>query len=403
MKRYFKPVARDASFKRLCSATDDNNRVVQDAPQAVGPLGGDSLTLSSPEGLENEGQGLTENPGPQNPEPGCGPESGAGAAKEGFCQPKIENERLGSRDPCRFMSWNANSFLIRMKNNQEEFVAFVKKFDPDVITRALSNPPLSEYQAWWSLADSKYGGTALLVKRSCPPQRVSFCLDPDATSDAAPALGIGLLGGQRGRGPPHEPEGRAILAEFAHLRVLNTYAPNNGWRDGPQAFGRRRAWDARALAFVERQLSGKPLVWCGDLNCSHTDADDFGQPGFTPNERKRFSLMLQRLLHSPPGAPHHHHRDRQQLQGAGGAGNECGNGGGGEDPDAGFTWSGHPVGKFRGKRMRIDYFLVSQSLAGRVLRCEHGGRGTELEGYLGSDHCPVTLQLRKQADGTRAL
>lgn len=63
----------------------------------------------------------------------------------------------------------------------------------------------------------------------------------------------------------HEADGRVILAEFETCRVLNTYSPNNGWKDGENAFQRRRKWDKRLLDFVS-QSSDKPLIWCGDLN-----------------------------------------------------------------------------------------------------------------------------------------
>ncbi|XLS85408.1 hypothetical protein HN51_035574, partial [Arachis hypogaea] len=63
----------------------------------------------------------------------------------------------------------------------------------------------------------------------------------------------------------HEPDGRVILVEFETLRLLNTYAPNNGWKEEPNSFQRRRKWDKRILEFVT-QNSDKPLIWCGDLN-----------------------------------------------------------------------------------------------------------------------------------------
>ncbi|KAG5019634.1 hypothetical protein JHK82_015556 [Glycine max] len=43
--------------------------------------------------------------------------------------------------------------------------------------------------------------------------------------------------------------------------------------------------------------------------------------------------------------------------------------------------------------MRIDYFLVSETLKERIVACEMHGHGIELEGFYGSDHCPVTLEL----------
>ena len=63
----------------------------------------------------------------------------------------------------------------------------------------------------------------------------------------------------------HEPDGRVILAEFETVRILNTYAPNNGWKEEENSFQRRRKWDKRILEFVV-QSSDKLLIWCGDLN-----------------------------------------------------------------------------------------------------------------------------------------
>ncbi|KAJ6760834.1 AP ENDONUCLEASE [Salix purpurea] len=189
----------------------------------------------------------------------------------------------------------------------------------------------------------------------------------------------------------HEPDGRVILAEFETFRLLNTYAPNNGWKEEENSFQRRRKWDKRMLEVVV-QLSDKPLIWCGDLNVSHEEIDvshpeffsaakvngyvppnkeDCGQPGFTLSERKRFGAILKegKLI----DAYRFLHKER--------------------DMERGFSWSGNPIGKYRGKRMRIDYFIVSEKLKDRVIQCEMHGHGIELEGFYGSDHCPVSLEL----------
>lgn len=63
----------------------------------------------------------------------------------------------------------------------------------------------------------------------------------------------------------HEPDGRIILAEFENFRLLNTYSPNNGWKEEENSFQRRRKWDKRILEFAS-QPSDKALIWCGDLN-----------------------------------------------------------------------------------------------------------------------------------------
>lgn len=37
------------------------------------------------------------------------------------------------KEPLKFLTWNANSFLLRVKNDWPEFTNFVTSFDPDVI------------------------------------------------------------------------------------------------------------------------------------------------------------------------------------------------------------------------------------------------------------------------------
>ncbi|KAJ0049110.1 hypothetical protein Pint_15611 [Pistacia integerrima] len=387
--------------------------------------------------------------------------------KDGENNCETSQEENKKEEPLKFVTWNANSLLLRAKNNWPEFSKFVTNFDPDVIAiqcdcvmrhaclmfgsfgatglsylftsgavacdfvavfeaetgtevrmpaagskdspknpgelkddtkpsreekqiliRALSSPPFGNYQIWWSLADSKYAGTALLVKKCFQPKIVSFSLDKAASK--------------------HEPDGRVILAEFENFRLLNTYAPNNGWKEEENSFQRRRKWDKRMLEFVT-QHSEKPLIWCGDLNVSHEEIDvshpeffsaaklngyippnkeDCGQPGFTLSERKRFGAVLKEYVNlshekmctmvMAPYAYRFLHKEK--------------------DMDCGFSWSGHPIGKwfsfrYRGKRMRIDYFIVSEELKNRIVACEMHGQGIELEGFYGSDHCPVSLEL----------
>ena len=57
--------------------------------------------------------------------------------KPSLSQPeKEEDVSLSNEDkgePSKFMTWNANSFLLRVKNNWPEFTKLVTSFDPDVI------------------------------------------------------------------------------------------------------------------------------------------------------------------------------------------------------------------------------------------------------------------------------
>lgn len=367
MKRFFKPIEKEGS--------SSNKKPTLNSLPAAEEAAADA------DGKEGQGEG------------------GGGGAEE----------LKGKGEPTKFLTWNANSLLLRVKNDWCDFANLVRTLDPDVISiqevrmpaagpkgatknpselkddtsssreekqvliRALSSPPFGSYRVWWSLSDSKYAGTALFIKKQFQPKKVSFCLERTASK--------------------HEPDGRVILAEFESYFILNTYAPNNGWKEEENSFKRRRKWDKRILDFVQKVE--KPLIWCGDLNVSHQDIDvshpdffssaklngyippnkeDCGQPGFTMAERQRFSNILcqgklidaYRYLHEE------------------------------QDMECGFSWSGNPVGKYRGKRMRIDYFIVSEQLKGRIVACKMHGQGIELKGFCGSDHCPVSLELSDQ-------
>ncbi|KAG6478637.1 hypothetical protein ZIOFF_062080 [Zingiber officinale] len=323
--------------------------------------------------------------------------------------------------------------------------------EKQVLMRALSNPPFREYHVWWSLSDSKYGGTALLCKKQLEPKKVYFSLDRLGTK--------------------HEPDGRVILLEFDSCFLLNTYSPNNGWKEEENSFIRRRKWDKRILEFV-LQIE-KPLIWCGDLNVSHQEIDvshpeffsnaklngyippnkeakidlcmqDCGQPGFTLAERHRFDSILTQAVRSHRKVLRDNIQGIRRLSRRGGVKRVSGliyeeicgvleifenvirdaesqNYGipigklidayrflhKEKDMEGGFSWSGNPVGnyvidpticpRYRGKRMRIDYFIVSEKLKDKIVACQMHGHGIELEGFCGSDHCPVSLVLSDEA------
>ncbi|GAQ85959.1 putative endonuclease/exonuclease/phosphatase family domain containing protein [Klebsormidium nitens] len=437
MKRFFPVVSRDGPSKRQ----KDEEPVCKGETDLLGPSATGAVAEESEKTSDKVGIGGASN---ANDRPSTGgslldekkdskdeqnlasifrraKSFGAGTAEA----PSTSGYERTGKSPTSFMSWNTNSFIIRMKANKQEVVRFVEQHDPDVIaiqevrlpaagekkgpknrgdmsdvtnsardekqfmTRALAAAPFSNYRVFWSLADGKYSGTALLVKKEMEIVGVAYCFDDILTRMVA---GEGEPASGR-KGPKHEEEGRLIMVEFPEFRLLNTYGMNNGWKE--ETFQRRRDWDRRLLELVQALVGGKPLIWCGDTNVSHTDLDvshpeffrwqkekgytpprdvDVGQPGFTQAEKDRFSEILEkgRLVDS---YRHLHPK---------------------KDYETGFTWSGHPVGKYRGKRMRIDYFLLSESLVDRLESSEIHGTGIEREGFMGSDHCPITLRLREK-------
>jgi len=321
------------------------------------------------------------------------------------------------RSPRRLCCWNANSLLNRLQKDGDAFATFLTAHAPDVIFISEVRMPASglpgckkddgrprqrgelsraspaasreadlimaalrthRYRAYFSLADSKYAGSALLVRRDvAQPSALRYSLDLSAPSAR------------------HHSEGRVICATFEEFDILGTYVPNNGMTDA--SFERRRAWDAEMSAFL-RAPRERPLIWLGDLNVAaawedvgpnpewfrHQNgqqaacADDRGQPGFTANEQARFSELLRdgglvdayRLRH-----PTSSWQEDVTWRGTAGA-------------------HGVPeAGRYYGKGMRIDYLLVAHNLADRVESADVLGSGNDRDGFLGSDHCPLLLQL----------
>jgi len=363
-------------------------------------------------------------------------------------------EGVLANDPLTIITFNANGLAPRLSYNLEELQAMLRTHNPDLVCfqearlkahcankkakvgddsrrerhrihdseledksgllrKALASSPLCDYDQHWSLADGRAAGTGLFVHK----RLLADGGRPSLANDL-PAV----LAALRGETVPrsHNREGRMIYASFKTFDILNTYVPNRGWT--AERCGVRRAWDAAMTSFLTERakLTDRPLVWCGDLNTVHTpwdstsedffrqewardhkdfptkeayeaaiDPEDRGIPGFSDGERTRFSEAIAagglvdawRRLNPVPDAL----------------------------PDAAspfVTWrgtlgtQGNFKARYEGMGQRLDYFLCSASLASRIKRCEILGRGTERIGFLGSDHCPVLMELSEAPESS---
>ncbi|KAI0564693.1 Endonuclease/Exonuclease/phosphatase [Gracilaria domingensis] len=243
--------------------------------------------------------------------------------------------------------------------------------DVSLVQSLLSTPELRSYAVRFSLADTKYAGTAMLWNKKTvrSPKVMRYNLE-------------------REKSKKHHPEGRVIYAKFENFSVLHTYSPNNGWEE--KHFQRRRAWDNQLKQFMARKReSGIKVIWIGDLNVAPKDEDlshptyyrsqtkgsrdvlspmDVGQPGCTDGERNRFAEILD------SGDMVDAYR---QLVG--------------DSTSIRLSWRGHPTGKHGGRGMRIDHCIVSRELASKVASVEITGHGADRQGFLGSDHCPIVV------------
>lgn len=262
----------------------------------------------------------------------------------------------------RIISWNVNG--IRAVHKKGLLLPFIKAHDPDILclqeTKAEQHQnevDLSQYHEYWNSASRKgYSGTAIFSKQK--PLAVTHDI-PEAIAKKYDLVDE--------YGDPNT-EGRVIAAEFKDMFVVTVYTPN-AKDDLSRLRLRHKGWDPAFLAYMKQLEKKKPVVFCGDLNVAHTSDDlarpkeNVGNKGFTDEEREGLDHVVAagfidtyRLFHK-------------------------GNGG--------YTWWSHfAKARERNVGWRIDYVFVSEALKARVTRADI------LSEVLGSDHCPVVIELK---------
>jgi|TARA_B100000035_G_scaffold295375_1_gene286420 exodeoxyribonuclease-3 len=249
----------------------------------------------------------------------------------------------------KIISWNVNGIRAVMKKG---FPDFVKKYDPDILclqeTKAHPDQVdelLHDYEHhFWNSADKKgYSGTAIFSK--IKPLNVSY--------------GGGIDVG--------DTEGRIVTAEFDDFFLVNVYTPNS--KRGLARLDYRQEWDKLFFNYLKELEKSKPVITCGDLNVAHTEIDlarpknNTKNAGFTPQERAGFQKYLDNGF-----------LDTFRIFN--------------QDPENYTWWSYMFNARAKNLGWRIDYFLTSEKLKKNIISAEI------LKDVMGSDHCPVTLNLK---------
>lgn len=263
----------------------------------------------------------------------------------------------------RLMSWNING--IRSAIRRGALSPALDQLQPDIIAlqetkaeRGQAEVDLPQYEEHWCSSELRkgYSGVAVFTRphplhTSCGlPQSIehaySFASDP--------------------YGNPNK-EGRILTVSFNDFYLVNVYTPN-AKPDLSRLRLRHTQWDPAFLSYVRMLDSEKPVIFCGDLNVAHTPDDlakpenNEGEHGFTREERAGVDRILEADFVDVFRIDHR------------------GNGF--------YTWWSH-FGNARARNVgwRIDYFFVSKRLVDRVIAADiHPA-------ILGSDHCPVTLDI----------
>lgn len=262
----------------------------------------------------------------------------------------------------KLISWNVNG--IRAVHRKGLLKPLIDEMKPDVLclqeTKAYqhqSEVDLPEYEEFWNSAEKKgYSGTAIFTKTQ--PEKLIFGLPEH--------LAKKYQLDTDGYGDPNA-EGRVIAAEFKDIYIVTVYTPNS--KDDLSRLNlRHKHWDPAFLAYCEELEKDKPVVFCGDLNVAHTPDDlahpkeNEGKKGFTKEEREGIDQIISAGFVDT---------FRLFTQGNGYY----------------SWWSPFALSRERNVGWRIDYFFASKKLVPKIKKAEI------LPQYMGSDHCPVLLEL----------
>ncbi|MDR0955998.1 MAG: exodeoxyribonuclease III [Candidatus Nomurabacteria bacterium] len=267
----------------------------------------------------------------------------------------------------RIFSWNVNG--LRAVLRKGELQKFVAGQQPDILcvqeTKARRGDvdlDQSGYDEHFNSGQrAGYAGTAIFLRRGATGLKpLNITLDlPDEIAKKYQLADDKF-------GDPNR-EGRVITAEFDDFYLVNVYTPN-AKADLARLNLRAQNWDPAFLAYINFLIENKPVIFCGDLNVAASEIDlarpaaNVGHAGFTDEERAGFqNVMASGLLDSFRFL----HPNQKTYT----------------------WWSFRARAREHNVGWRIDYFIVDPRLRYRIARAEI------LPQQLGSDHCPILLEL----------
>lgn len=165
----------------------------------------------------------------------------------------------------------------------------------------------------------------------------------------------------------HDQEGRVTTLEFETFYLVTAYVPNSG--NDLRRLEYRQDWDASFLTFLKGLEAKKPVVVCGDFNVAHK-AIDLARP--KENYNKSAGHMQEEIDGMDAFTNNGFVDTFREKNG---------------DAVKYSWWSYRGGARERNVGWRIDYFLVSKSIADRVTDA------FILNDVHGSDHCPVGIEL----------
>ncbi len=246
------------------------------------------------------------------------------------------------------VSWNVNGLRACV---QKGFLEYFYEKDADIIclqeTKLQAGQielQLDGYEQYWNYAQKKgYSGTAVFTR--VKPISVRYGVGDKDT----------------------EEEGRIITLEYEDFYLVNVYTPNAKRDLSRLAY--RLEWEDKMRVYLKELDKVKPVILCGDLNVAHKSLDlrnaksNRGNSGFTVEECGKMTALLDE------GFIDTYRYFYPDKEGA-------------------YSWWSY-MAKVRERNIgwRIDYFIASERLVPML-------KDATIDAHvMGSDHCPITLEL----------
>lgn len=163
-------------------------------------------------------------------------------------------------------------------------------------------------------------------------------------------------------------EGRILTLDFEQFYLTQVYTPNAG--EALNRLADRQEWDKRYAEYLLSLDQEKPVIATGDYNVAHREIDlanpktNRNTAGFTDEERQGFTNLLDKGF---TDTFRHIHGDVEGV----------------------YSWWAQraKTSKINNSGWRIDYWLVSDRIAHKVLKSEMIDSGTR------QDHTPILLKI----------
>ncbi len=254
------------------------------------------------------------------------------------------------------MSWNINGIRAAVKKGFTDFLYTEK---PDILglqevkisdgAREKERFDFGGYGEYWNSSERPgYSGTMTLVNEE----------KDGMLKVISHEIGIGKK--------EFDYEGRVHTLEFPKFYVINIYFPNA--KPDLSRIPFKQEFNAMVLKKAQKLEKKKPVIIVGDYNVAHEEIDlarpdsNHNTHGFTDEERQDMTNFIKGGLVDTFRALN---PDKIQYS----------------------WWSPMAGARKRNVGWRIDYVLISNSLAPKVKRA------FILDQVMGSDHCPVGIEI----------